>query len=40
MNGVSDFVVLSVLCNDNQTSLTLARSTLGIFIPEETTEEE
>ena len=34
MKGVSFLVALSVLCNDNRVSLTLARSTLGIFIPE------
>jgi hypothetical protein len=34
VNGVSDLVFLSVLCNDNRTSLTLLRSTLETIIPE------
>ena len=32
MKGVSFFVALSVLCNDNHVSLTLAKSTWGMVI--------
>ena len=34
VNGVSDLVVLSALCNANHVFLTLTRSTLAIIIPE------